>query len=356
MAKKKAHTKKIAKPADKAAKATKAKTQKTAGTTGAATGAAAELESKIAALDDLQDDKKKQHGQITQYTSFRLQKRIKSDAPKLPGGFKIFRQSLGMIKQHWKVFFGILCFYALFNVILVQSFAGLDLNDSKQTLESLFAGQWSKVISGFSIFAYLVGSSTATGSQTAAAYQFMLLLITSLASIWTLRHTYKNVTVRIRDAFYMGMYPLIPFLLVLAMVILQLLPILIGSFLYGFVGKGGAVGGAELALWVSAIFLLSVLSLYMISSSVFALYIVCLPDMTPLNALRSARALVKNRRWLVMRRVLFLPFMLLIVGALVMVPTIMFITPLGIGIFFALTVLAIPVVHAYMYRLYRELL
>ena len=54
----------------------------------------------------------------------------------------------------------------------------------------------------------------------------------------------------------------------------------------------------------------------------FALYIVTLPDMTPMKALRSARELVRYRRWTVLRKVLFLPLMLLVVAAIIMVPII----------------------------------
>lgn len=291
-----------------------------------------------------------------EYRSFRLQKKVKADGPNVTGGFRLFLQSVGILKRHWKPFAGIAVVYALLNIALVQSFATLNISDTKMALENAFAGEWNQFLSGLSLFAYLVGSSTTTESQTAGAYQFILLLITSLALIWTLRQAYEGCTVRVRDAFYKSMYPLIPFVLVFGVVALQLLPMIFGTFLYGFVGSGGPVGGVELALWGTAIFVLTVLSLYMVCSSLFALYIVCLPDVTPMTALRSARALVRYRRWMVMRRVLFLPLILFLGGAVVMIPVIMFWTTAAIWIFFLLTIVALPLIHAYMYRLYRELL
>ena len=94
----------------------------------------------------------------------------------------------------------------------------------------------------------------------------------------------------------------------------------------------------------------------MISSSIFALYIVTLPDMTPLKALRSARQLVRHRRWTVLRKILFLPILLIVVAAIVMLPIIIWTPPLAQWIFFVLTMFAIAAVHAYAYALYRELL
>jgi hypothetical protein len=94
----------------------------------------------------------------------------------------------------------------------------------------------------------------------------------------------------------------------------------------------------------------------MISSSLFALYIVTLPDMTPMKALRSARELVRHRRWTVLRKILCLPLILLVAGAVIMLPIIIVLTPLAQWVFFLLTMLALVAAHAYMYTLYRELL
>jgi hypothetical protein len=144
---------------------------------------------------------------------------------------------------------------------------------------------------------------------------------------------------------------------VLFVIGIQLLPLLAGNWLYATVIGGGiAVTGLEKLIWILLVILLILLSLYMVSSSVFALYISTLPDMTPLSALRSAREIVRYRRWVVMRKVLFLPVCLLIIGALIMVPLIIFVTPLAEWVYFGLSMLSLAVIHSYMYSLYRELL
>lgn len=94
----------------------------------------------------------------------------------------------------------------------------------------------------------------------------------------------------------------------------------------------------------------------MISSSIFALYVVTLPEMTPIRALRSAKGLVQFRRWTVMRKILFLPFIICVVGIIIMLPVILLLTPAAEVIFLLLTALVLPVIHSYVYSLYRELL
>jgi hypothetical protein len=87
-----------------------------------------------------------------------------------------------------------------------------------------------------------------------------------------------------------------------------------------------------------------------------ALYVVTLPDMTPLTALRSARDLVRYRRLSVFRKLIFLPIALGVIMAVVMLPFIFVVPVLAQWVFFALSMLALIVGHAYFYVLYRELL
>jgi hypothetical protein len=94
----------------------------------------------------------------------------------------------------------------------------------------------------------------------------------------------------------------------------------------------------------------------MLASSLFALYIVTLPGMTPIRALRSARGLVRYRRWTVIRKILWLPLLLLLVAAVIMLPIIIWLTAVAQWVFFILSMFALLAVHSYMYALYRELL
>jgi len=259
---------------------------------------------------------------------------------------------------HRRLFIGITLVYGLLNLILVKGLASsTDVASLKSQLSQIFTGHFGSLASGLSIFVVLIGSAGNGSSNTAGAYQLFLALIVSLAVIWALRQTLAGRQLRIRDAYYQGMYPFIPFILVLLIVGLQLIPLLIGSSLYSLVITNGiAVHVIEKLLWALVFITLALFSLYMLSSSLFALYIVTLPDMTPMKALRSARELVRYRRWTVLRKVLCLPLILLIVAAIIMLPIIVWLTPLAQWVFFLLTMFALTAVHGYMYSLYRELL
>jgi hypothetical protein len=276
----------------------------------------------------------------------------------LPSIWQLTKSSWEIIWRHKELFFGITLVYGLLNLVLVQGLAsGTDVSSLKHTLNQGFTGHFGALASGASAFAVLVTSAGNGSSQTAGVYQLVLGLVTSLAVIWALRQVLVGAAIRIRDAYYQGMYPFIPFILVVIVIGLQLIPLLIGSSLYALVITNGiAVNVIEKVLFGLIFAALAAVSIYLISSSLFALYIVTLPDMTPLKALRSARGLVKGRRWVIIRKVVCLPLILLIAAAIIMVPIIIVLTPLAQWVFFLLTMFGLVAIHTYMYLLYRELL
>lgn len=292
-----------------------------------------------------------------QYRSFRLHKRIKGDP--LPGAFRLMKEALATLIRRWRLFLTVVAIYTLLNFVLVQGFqlAIGGVEEAKSALDELFSGNWGQLANGLTIFALLLGSASSASNPTASMYQLILTLVVSLAVIWLLRQVYAGNRVRARDGFYRGMAPLVPFVLVLVVIALQLIPLAIGVTLYTSVVSGGiAVTAVEQVLWAMLAFLLALFSLYMVTSSLFALYIVTLPDMTPMRALRSARQLVANRRWTVMRKVLFLPLAQVVTAAAIVVPLILFATPAAAWVFLLLTMLLIPVTHSYLYALYRAML
>jgi len=260
--------------------------------------------------------------------------------------------------QHKRLFLGITVVYGLLNLLLVQGLAsGTDVSSLKNQLHQASSGHFGAVASSLGAFTTLVGSAGNGSSPTAGAYQVFLALITSLAVIWALRQVFTGAELRIRDTYYRGMYPLVPFILVLLLIAAQLLPFTLGATLYNAVISNAiAVNAGERFLWGLIFIALALASFYMVSSSLFALYIVTLPDMTPVKALRSARELVKFRRWTVLRKVLWLPVALLIIAAAIMAPIIIWLTALAQWVFFLLTMFALVAAHTYMYNLYRELL
>lgn len=293
----------------------------------------------------------------SKYQSFKLQKRITPKMPGLPSAWRLFVDTCKMVVREWRHFLGVMLIFGLLTMLLVRGFTlGADLSAVKDTLSQTDSGNPSQIMTSTALFAYLVGSSGNTSSDAAGVFQLFLGLIVSLALIWSFRHFHAGNKIRIRDAFYRGMYPLVPFILVLGVILLQLIPLLAGGFLYAIIGSNPSITDVELLLWGVVFFLLALVSLYMVTSSLIALYIVGLPDMQPVAALRSARELVRYRRWTVLRKIVFLPFILLLLAAIPVIPLIIYLPSVAMWVFFVISMLMLPMVHGFMYRLYRELL
>jgi hypothetical protein len=286
------------------------------------------------------------------------QRTPKSERPtyvKLPNVIIITKSSYRLLAMNWKLILGIALWYGLFNMILVRGLnGGVDVSQLKSQFSS--ANSISATLSAFSS---LVSSGNSGATRDSSAYQIFLTLFVSLALVWSFRQMLsgKHARLRIRDSFYQGMYPLIPVLLVLLVLSVQLIPMLIAAVIFSIaVGSGIAITALEITI-VSLIFLaLTVCSLLLITPTVFALYIVSLPDMTPIRALRSAKKLVKFRRPTALRKLLFLPLLIFLLLGVILIPIIFVVPVLAQWVYLILSIAILPVVHAYIYTLYRELL
>lgn len=274
----------------------------------------------------------------------------------LPGSFKLVGRVFGIFKKYWKTLGGVVLVYLLLNIVFASGISNVSANFStiKTDLKTNGGhGLW-HAAGGF---AALVGSSGASSSATASSLQSVLFIIESLVIIWALRHLLSGQPVTVKLAYYRSMSPLIPFLLVIAVIIIQLLPMTIGGFILSAVSNSVFTDSTLATIFTAIIFaLLAAWSIYMVSASIFALYIVTLPDMQPRQALRSARDLVRYRRLTVLRKVVFMPIFLLIVMAAIIVPLILYVSGIVPIVFYLLSMLAILFVHTYLYSLYRGLI
>jgi hypothetical protein len=277
---------------------------------------------------------------------------------KLAPAWSITATAARLLWSQWRIFLLLTLIYGVLNLIFVRGLAGsTSVGTLKDQVDQAANGNLGSIGSGLGVFVVLLGSSGNGSSPTAGAYQLFLTIIVSLAVIWALRQVVAGKFFRVRDAFYNGMFPLIPFLLVLLIIGLQLIPLLIGSTIYAVVMNTGiAAHLIEKVIWTVLFAGLAMLSFYWLASSLFALYVVTLPRMTPLKALRSAKDLVRGRRLPVLRKIFWLPLILFIGAGLIMLPLIAWSPALAQWIFFILTTFGLIAIHTYMYCLYRELL
>lgn len=272
----------------------------------------------------------------------------------IPGSFKLVGQVFVILKQFWRPLGGVLLVYLILNIVLVGSLGNLSskVADIKNNLDN---NTGSRLSSGLNGFGNLVAGGNST--QTSSVMQSILLVIASLAVIWSLRQLLAGEKIGIKQAYYHSMGPLVPFLLVILVIILQLLPLTLGSVVLALILSSVFTSGTALTIIFSLLLaLLAAWSIYMISGSIFGIYIVTLPNMQPLQSLRSAKNLVRYRRWSIIRRLIFLPVFLLISIGLIVVPLILFASFLVTPVFYLLIMLAFLFAHTYLYSLYKGLL
>ena len=298
-------------------------------------------------------------GRVRKLTKKQAKGKVKKDLKNrkpLPGSFKLTGHVFAILRQHWRPLGGIVIVYLLLNIVFASGISNVSnaFDSIKANLNANNSNGFAHAASGF---ASLVGSAGASGSATGSTFQSVLFIIESLVIIWALRHLLSGQAISVKQAFYKSMAPLIPFLLVIFVIIIQLLPVTIGATVLTAVATSVFTGSSAATLVSAIAFIgLAAWSIYMVSASVFALYIVTLPDIQPRQALRSARDLVRFRRLIVIRKVFFLPLLILAIMAVIIVPLILYLPFIVPAVFYVLSMLAILFVHAYLYSLYRGLI
>jgi hypothetical protein len=275
---------------------------------------------------------------------------------RLIGSFRLAAAVAKVLRRHYKPLGGIVLVYLVLNIVFASGISNVSSAFSNIKAD-LNTGGGHALWHAAGGFGSLVGSAGASTSATGSTLQSVLFILESLVIIWALRHLLAGQAITVKLAYYRSMTPLIPFLLVGLMIIIQLLPVTLGGVILAAVATSVFTSSAvATAVTTVAFLLLAAWSVYMVSASVFALYIVTLPDMSPRPALRSAKDLVRFRRWAVIRRVFFLPLLLLFIMGLIIVPLILYAQAIVPAAFYILSMLAILFAHTYLYSLYRELL
>lgn len=291
--------------------------------------------------------------------NIKQKKKVVKKAKTVPGSFRLFASALRHVWVNKRLFGSILLVYAALYLVLVKGLAtGFQLTKTREAIETAAGegvGSWD---TASTLFGELIGTAGSASGEAAGVYQVILFVLMSLVIIWTLRQTFdKRQKLGLRAVFYQSMYPLIPYILVGLVLLLQLIPALIGITLYGIVvGNGIAATVLEQILWFLLLVMTFGISIYLLSSSVFASYIVTLPGMTPMTALRSASKLVRFRRFLVIRKALFFPAIVGLIMALIFMPLVLYATAVAEATFLIFILLLLLFTHSYFYVLYRELL
>lgn len=264
------------------------------------------------------------------HRSFRLTKRRDyRRSLKLPGYISFTRSVNKTVWQHKKTLLWLVVVYAVLTSVLV----GIGSQDTYSTLLSTLQDTGSQVFQGnigqlgqAALLFVSIGSSGLTAAPTEAQQIYIVLLglLIWLTTVWLLRNLLAGHKVKMRDGLYSAGAPIVSTFLVSLVLIVQLIPIGLAVIGYSAASSTGLLSGgvAAMLFWFVAA-LLSIMSLYWITSTFFALIIVTLPGMYPMKALKTAGDMVVGRRLRILLRILWMAVTVIVAGAVVLIPVIL---------------------------------
>jgi hypothetical protein len=291
---------------------------------------------------------------------------------KLPGyiAFTIFVNKT--LFRFRRTFIWLAVVYAVLTLVLVglgsqETYVALT-DTLRETGAEIFQGNIGQLGQAALLF-MTIGSVGLTGSPTEAqqVYTVVTGLLIWLTTVWLLRNLLAGHKVKLRDGLYSAGSPIVATFMVTFVLALQLIPIGIAVIGYSAAAATGLLAsGVEAMLFWIAASLLTVLSLYWIVSTFFAMIIVTLPGMYPGKALRTAGDMMVGRRLRILLRLAWLVLMVAAAAVATLVPIILLtlwmtsiwpavssvpIVPIALMLF---SVVAFIWTTSYIYLLYRR--
>ena len=236
-----------------------------------------------------------------------------------------------IIFKNWRLFVPFIIIVVLLDVILI----GIMSEDTYTQFQEILDETSVKIAGGdignVAKAGLLLLSTVTTGglsgesSEAASVFGVIIFIIIWLVTIFLLRHRLAKHKVKLRDALYNAMTPMISTFVVLAVVVVQCIPIFLLIIVYSAAVQTEFLATPFYAL-VFFIFaaVMLLLSGYLLSSSLIALIAVSAPGMYPMRALFTASDLMMGRRVKFILRIIAGALALVVLWVVVMMPLILF--------------------------------
>ncbi len=265
------------------------------------------------------------------HRSFRMTRRRDYVRPlALPGNISFTNEVTRTLWKYKKTFLLLIAIYAVLYALLV----GVQSQDTyttitdtlKDTSGEIFAGNWGAIGQAGLLFLTVASSGVSTESTEAQQiFSVLVFLLVWLTTVWLLRNLLAGHKVKLRDGLYNSGSPLFAMTIIALIIAVQLIPVAVALIAYNAAISSGliAAGGAGAMLfWIGAAFL-AILSLFWITSSLFAMIIVTIPGMYPYQAIKTAGDLMLGRRIKLLLRWLWMALMIIVAWLIVLIPTIL---------------------------------
>lgn len=158
-------------------------------------------------------------------------------------------------------------------------------------------------------------------SEVSVVFGALIFLLMWLTTIYILRHLLAGRKIKLRDALYSSMAPMISTILVMMVAAVQCVPIIVLIIAGAAAVETNllATFGWGLMFIIFAIGMV-LLTIYLLSSTTIALVAVSAPGLYPMAALRMANEVMRGRRGGLILRLLLLIIMLGFITAVIMLP------------------------------------
>ncbi len=238
---------------------------------------------------------------------------------KLPSVMQHILMSFGMIFKNWRLFLPLVLVAVLLQMIFVGLMSEADYNKIQETIGSTNEG-----VAKAGLIILSTTRMMGFGGESAGVtivFQALIFMVVFLTTIFILRYLLAKKEIKFRDALYNAMAPTIPTAVLLAVVMLECVPIVILTVAYAAAVQTEFLTMPFYALlFVGFAGLMLLISGYLLSSSLMAFVAVSAPGMYPLKALNLAAELMRGRRINLIIRLVALIMTVIIMWFVVMVP------------------------------------
>ena len=235
-----------------------------------------------------------------------------------------------MIFKNWKIFLCLIITIMILNILLVGLMSESTYREFQEILDetnlTLAGGEIGNVAKAslLLISTITTGGLSGESSESAAVFAIILFLITWLTTIFILRHRFAGHKIKLRDALYNAMTPIISTLVVFLIILIQCIPIIVLVIIYSVALVTDFLSTPFYALvffiFASAMILWSG---YLISGSLMGLVSISAPGLYPLKAIHAASDLMAGRRVRFIIRLLYLFVVLILTWVFVALPLIL---------------------------------
>ena len=218
-----------------------------------------------------------------------------------------------MFFKFWKIFLPLLLIFVGLYIFLIGAMSENTLADVKanveQTNKDVADGKIGTVgKAGLTLLGIISTGGLTTMNDAQIVIAVLLFTIIWLVTIYLARHLLAgHQEIKMRDGFYSALSPLVSTLVVGLIIFLEAIPIMLTIIVFQVALTTEFLSTPFYALlFFMFAALMITLSLYLLSSSFFAIIVVSAPGLYPLTAVRMAKNLIMGRRLRFLIRVFYL--------------------------------------------------